>query len=260
MNSTQFSVAGKSVLVTGAGKGIGRATALLLTDLGASVLAVSRDGRDASSLTNESVGMPGRLLFMEVDVRQQEQIDAAIAFAERQFGALHGIVNNAAVCNTGKRIEDLSDTEWDTTFDINLKGIFRTCRSGLPVLRRSGGGSVINVSSVHALATARGHADYAASKGAVLALSRQLALDYAIDRIRVNALIVGSVDTRMSQPAFAAAGSAEALGLSFNLDAIPRIGTPQEIASVIAFLLSDAASFINGNGLIADGGLLAKLL
>ena len=260
MNKTQFSVEGKSVLVTGAGKGIGRATALLLADLGASVLAVSRDARDAPSLASESAGMAGRLQFMEVDVRRQEQVDAAFSFADRHFGQLHGIVNNAAVCNTGKRIEELSDAEWDNTFDINLKGIFRICRAGLPVMRRSGGGSVINVSSVHALATARGHADYAASKGAVLALSRQLALDYAIDRIRVNALIVGSVETRMSQPAFAAAGSAEALGLSFNLDAIPRVGKPQEIASVIAFLLSDASSFVNGNGLIADGGLLAKLL
>ena len=260
MNKTQFSVAGKSVLVTGAGKGSGRATALLLADLGASVLAVSRDARDAESLTHDSAAMPGRLHFLEVDVRNQDQIGAAFEFAEQYLGQLHGIVNNAAVCNTGKRIEDLSDAEWDTTFDINLKGIFRICRAGLPMLRRSGGGSVVNVSSVHAIATARGHADYAASKGAVLSLSRQLALDYATDRIRVNALIVGSVDTRMSQPAFAAAGSAEALGLSFNLNAIPRVGTPAEIASVIAFLLSDASSFINGNGLIADGGLLAKLL
>src|SRR5262245_8946298 len=113
MNTMQFSVAGKSVLVTGAGKGIGRATALLLTDLGASVLAVSRDARDAPSLTRESAEMPGRLHFLEVDVRRQDQIDAAFEFAERRFGALHGIVNNAAVCNTGKRIEDLSDEEWD---------------------------------------------------------------------------------------------------------------------------------------------------
>src|SRR5688500_14747722 len=109
MNKTQCSVTGKSILVTGAGKGIGRATALLLADLGASVLAVSRDARDAPSLTSESAGMTGRLHFMEVDVRQQDQVDAGIAFAERHFGALHGIVNNAAVCNTGKRLEDLSD-------------------------------------------------------------------------------------------------------------------------------------------------------
>lgn len=260
MNHPEFSLAGKCVLVTGAGKGIGRATALLLADLGACVLAISRDARDAPSLTRESAAMLGRLHFMEVDVRHQEQIDAAFEFAERHFGALHGIVNNAAVCNTGKRLEDLSDAEWDTTLDINLKAIFRICRAGLPMLRRSGGGSVVNLSSVHAMATARGHADYAASKGAILALSRQLALDYAIDRIRVNALIVGSVDTRMSQPAFEAAGSAEALGLSFDLNAIPRVGTPQEVASVIAFLLSDVSSFVNGNGVIADGGLLAKLL
>jgi len=127
-------------------------------------------------------------------------------------------------------------------------------------MRRSGGGSVVNIASVHAVATAAGHADYAASKGAVLSLSRQLALDYAVDKIRVNALIVGSVNTRMSHAAFEAAGGPEALGLSFSPNAIPRVGEPQEIAAVIAFLLSDASSFVTGAGLISDGGMLAKLM
>jgi len=93
-----------------------------------------------------------------------------------------------------------------------------------------------------------------------VSLSRALALDYATDRIRVNALIVGSVDTRMSRPIFDAHGGPEGLGLSYSFDAIPRVGKPEEVASVIAFLLSDASSYINGSGLVADGGLLAKLL
>jgi NAD(P)-dependent dehydrogenase (short-subunit alcohol dehydrogenase family) len=195
-----------------------------------------------------------------VDVTQQSQVDEAVQFAKRTLGNLHGIVNNAGVCNTGKRLEDLSDEEWEATFNINVTGIFRVCRAALPVLRKSGGGSVVNVASVHAVATAAGHADYAASKGAVLALSRQLALDYARDLIRVNALVVGSVDTRMSKPVFDAHGGPEGVGLSFKPGAIPRVGQPEEVAAVIAFLLSDASSFINGSGLAADGGLLAKLL
>lgn len=260
MSDRSFSVTGKSVLVTGAATGIGRATALLLAKQGASVLAIGLDAHEGQSLDRESAGLPGRLHFREADITRQDQIDQAVRLAEQTFGHLHGVVNNAAICNTGKRLEDLSDAEWEATFNINVTGIFRVCRSALPVLRRSGGGSVVNISSVHAMATAAGHADYAASKGAVLSLSRQLALDYAVDRIRVNALIVGSVDTRMSRPTFDAHGGPEGIGLSFSPQAIPRVGNPEEIASVVAFLLSDASSFINGSGLVADGGLLAKLL
>jgi NAD(P)-dependent dehydrogenase (short-subunit alcohol dehydrogenase family) len=260
MSDPRFSIAGKTVLVTGAATGIGRATALLLAAQGASVLAVGLDATEATSLRDEPSALKGRLHFLEVDITQQDQVDRAVQFAEETFGHLHGIVNSAAICNTGKRIEDLSDAEWDATFRVNVTGIFRVCRAAFPLLRRSGGGSVVNISSAHAIATAAGHPDYAASKGAVLALSRQLALDYAIDRIRVNALIVGSVDTRMSWSAFEAAGGPEALGLSYKPTAIPRVGKPDEVASFIAFLLSDAASYINGACLVADGGLLAKLL
>jgi NAD(P)-dependent dehydrogenase (short-subunit alcohol dehydrogenase family) len=260
VKNPSFSVANRRILVTGAATGIGRATALLLAEQGASVLAVGLDADEAASLVYEARPLKGRLQFQEVDLTCQAQIDELVSFAEYSFGQLHGVVNNAAVCNTGKRLEDLSDADWDATFNVNVSGVFRICRAALPVLRRSGGGSIVNVSSVHAVATAAGHADYAASKGAVLSLSRQLALDYAIDRIRVNALILGSVDTRMSRSAFEAHGGPESLGLSFDMAAIPRVGEPEEVASIIAFLLSDASSYINGTGLVADGGLLAKLL
>lgn len=260
MSKPLFSVAGKSVLVTGALTGIGRATAIMLAESGASVLATGRDIRSGGAFEDEQRAQGRKLRFHEMDVTNNEQVTRAIRFAEQEFGGLDGIVNNAAICITGKRLEELSDAEWDTTLDVNLKGTFRVCRAGIPALRRSGGGSVVNVASVHAEATARGHADYAASKGGVVSLSRALALDYAADRIRANALIVGSVDTRMSKPAFDAHGGPEGLGLSFDPRAIPRVGNPEEVAGVIAFLLSDASSYINGCGVIADGGLLTKLL
>jgi NAD(P)-dependent dehydrogenase (short-subunit alcohol dehydrogenase family) len=255
-----FSVAGKCILVTGAATGIGRATATLLAEQGALVCGIGLDGDEGRSLENDARRFSGRLHFRETDLTQQAAVDQAVEFAVKTLGHLHGVVNGAAVCNTGKRLEDLSDAEWEATFSINVTGIFRLCRAALPLLRSSGGSSIVNISSVHAVATAAGHAAYAASKGAVLALSRQLALDYAAHRIRVNALIVGAVDTRMSRPAFEAHGGPEALGLSFSREAIPRVGNPAEIASVIAFLLSDASAFINASGLVADGGLLAKLL
>lgn len=260
MSHQKFSVDDKAVLITGALTGIGRATAVWLAGSGAAVLATGRDIAAGAALENEQAALGHKLKFHPMDVTNSDQIDLAVKFAEREFGGLNAIVNNAAICITGKRLEDLSDAEWDATIDINLKGIFRVCRAGLPALRRAGGGSVVNVASVHAEATAKGHADYAASKGGVVSLSRALALDYAADRIRVNALIVGSVDTRMSHSAFAAAGGPEALGLSFDPTALPRIGDADEVAAVIAFLLTDASSFINGSALTADGGMLARLM
>jgi NAD(P)-dependent dehydrogenase (short-subunit alcohol dehydrogenase family) len=260
MSDPLFSVVGKSVLVTGALTGIGRATAMLLAQSGASVLATGRDIKGGAAFENEQQALGRKLRFHALDVTNNEQVAHAVQFAEEEFGALSAIVNNAAICVTGKRLEDLSDAEWDATLDVNLKGTFRVCRAGIPALRRAGGGSVVNVASVHAEATARGHADYAASKGGVVSLSRALALDYAADRIRVNALIVGSVDTRMSRPIFDANGGPEGLGLSYRPDAIPRVGRPEEVAAVIAFLLSNTSSYINGCGITADGGLLAKLL
>jgi NAD(P)-dependent dehydrogenase (short-subunit alcohol dehydrogenase family) len=254
------SLNGKTALITGAATGIGRATAIRAAELGAAVLAVGLDGHEGERLEAEQKSLGRNLRFCELDVTKSAQVMDAIRFGESEFGRLDAIVNNAAICETGKRLEDLSDLEWDATLDVNLKGMFYVCRAALPALRRAGGGSVVNISSVHAIATAKGHPAYAASKGAVLSLSRQLALDYAVDGIRVNALIVGSVDTRMSRPVFDALGGPEALGLSYAANFIPRVGRPEEVANVIAFLISDASSYISGAGLIADGGLLSKLL
>jgi NAD(P)-dependent dehydrogenase (short-subunit alcohol dehydrogenase family) len=161
---------------------------------------------------------------------------------------------------TGKRLEDVSDAEWDRTMAVNLTAIFRVCRATLPLLRAAGGGSVVNIASVHAIATVPGVPAYAASKAAVTGLSRQMALDYAVDRIRVNSVIVGSVATRMTLDGLEEAGGAEALGLSFEDNRIARIANPREIATAIGFLISDAASFVTGSAFVADGGMLARLM
>ncbi len=247
-------VAGKAVLVTGAATGIGRATAVLLAECGALVFGIGLDAAEAAPLAACGVR------FMETDIRQDEQVRAAVAAAVAALGRLDGVVNAAAIYETGKRLEELSDEEWSRTLDVNLTGMFRVCRAALPELRRSGGGSVVNIASVHAVATVPGVAAYAASKGGVLALSRQMALDYAQDGIRVNALLVGSVDTRMTRPAVEAAGGAEAVGLSWSRHAVPRIAQAREVATTITFLLSDAASFVTASGATVDGGMTALLL
>jgi NAD(P)-dependent dehydrogenase (short-subunit alcohol dehydrogenase family) len=251
---------GRSVLVTGAATGIGRATAQYLAADGASVLGIGLDGDEGREFAEKAAvdGLPFR--FREADLTDESAVRAGVAAAIEAFGRIDAVVNAAGIYETGKRLEDLSDAEWDRTIAVNLTAIFRVCRAVLPHIRAAGGGSVVNISSVHALATVPGVPAYAASKAGVLGLSRQMALDYAVDRIRVNAVIVGSVATRMTLDGLEAAGGAEAIGLSFEKNRAPRIADPEEIARAIGFLISDDASFVTGSGFVVDGGLTALVL
>jgi NAD(P)-dependent dehydrogenase (short-subunit alcohol dehydrogenase family) len=253
-----MTLAGRRILVTGAATGIGRATADYLAESGARVFGTGLDPEAGAGLNAPSPGRETR--FHPADLTRQADVGKAVARALDHLGGLDGVVNCAGIYATGKRLEELSDDDWDRTIAVNLTAIFRVCRETLPHLRAAGGGSVVNIASVHAEATVPGVPAYAASKGAVVALSRQMALDYAVDRIRVNALLVGSVATRMTLDALDAAGGAEALGLSFDHNRIARIADPREIATAIGFLLSDASSFVTGSAMQVDGGLLARLL
>jgi NAD(P)-dependent dehydrogenase (short-subunit alcohol dehydrogenase family) len=253
------SLGGKAILVTGAATGIGRATAELLGASGARVFGIGLDGEAGRDLAARAKERAEAILFREADVTREADVRAAVAAMLSSFGRIDGVVNSAGINQTDTRLEEMSDDVWDLTIAVNLTAIFRVCRATLPELRRAGGGSVVNIASVHALATVPGVPAYAASKGGVLALSKQIALDYAVDFIRVNALIVGSVDTRMTRTVLDASGGAEKLGLSFARNVIARIAKPEEIAAAIAFLLSDDASFVTGSGFVVDGGMTTLL-
>lgn len=248
---------GKVVLVTGAATGIGRATAEYLHGEGAKVYGIGLDGDEGRRV---HAGREPNLVFRETDLRDTAAIKAAVEDLVARFGRLDAVVNCAGVYHTGKRLEDVTNDEWALTIGVNLSAIFKVCRATLPLLRAAGGGSVVNIASVHADATVPGVPAYAASKAGVVGLSRQMALDYAVDRIRVNSVLVGSVATRMTLDGLEEAGGAEAIGLSFELNRIARIADPREIATAIGFLISDEASFVTGSGLQVDGGLLARLL
>jgi NAD(P)-dependent dehydrogenase (short-subunit alcohol dehydrogenase family) len=251
---------GKVVLVTGAATGIGRATAQYLVSEGARVFGVGLDGAEGRALAAQYAGKHPPFDFLETDLTQESDVRSAVFGALSAFQRLDAVINCAGVYHTGKRLEELTDADWDHTIAINLTAIFRVCRATLPHLRAAGGGSVVNIASVHAAATVPGVPAYAAAKAGVVGLSRQMALDYAVDRTRVNAVLVGSVATRMTLDGLEAAGGAEAIGLSFDLNRAPRIADPAEIARAIGFLISDDSSFVTGSGFVVDGGLTALLL
>jgi NAD(P)-dependent dehydrogenase (short-subunit alcohol dehydrogenase family) len=247
---------GMRVFVTGGATGIGRATAEYLAGEGARVFAVGLDGNEGRAA---HVGNPA-VTFRETDVTAEPDVRSAVAEAVAKLGGLDAVVNCAGIYPTGKRLEDVTDPEWEKTIAVNLTAIFRVCRATLPHLRAAGGGSIVNIASVHADATVPTVPAYAATKAAVVGLSKQMALDYAVDRIRINAVLVGSVATRMTLDGLEEAGGAEAIGLSFEPNRIARIADPREIATAIGFLISDDASFVTGSAMQVDGGLLTRLL
>lgn len=251
-----------SFVVTGAAQGIGRACVELLLTLGSRVVAADVDlqalGELESSLHLQSRA-GGRLTTVACDVTVEEDVRRMLQVHIASNGRLDGVVNSAGISHTGVRLEDLSDQIWQRILDVNLGGTFRVCRASLPLLREAGGGSIVNIGSVHANFGAESAPAYAASKGAIVALSRQMAIDYARDGIRVNSLAVGSVDTRLTRQVVEAAGGPGQLGLTYDRNATARIAAPSEVASVVVFLLSSASSFVSASDMAVDGGLTARL-
>jgi NAD(P)-dependent dehydrogenase (short-subunit alcohol dehydrogenase family) len=252
---------GKVVVVTGGSLGIGRATAEVLARRGARVALCGADDasveRAVGELTADGLAVTGRRADVAVDAEVRELVADAVA----RYGGVDGLVCSAGIQRYGT-VVDTSEEEWDRVLAVNLKGMYLAARHAIPAMLRRGGGAVVNVASVQALACQTNVAAYAASKGAVLALTRATALDFAAQNIRVNAVCPGSVDTPMLRDAaalFDADHAAELVEQWGSTHPLGRVARAEEVAEVVAFLLSARASFITGAEHKIDGGLLASL-
>jgi NAD(P)-dependent dehydrogenase (short-subunit alcohol dehydrogenase family) len=245
----------KIALVTGAGAGIGRAIAETFAREGARVHVADRDGEAARAVAEAIVKSNGAASAHDVDVTDTAQVKALMAALKEAHGRLDVLVNNAGV---GERADfrNLSDEAWDRVWKVNLDGTVRCAREAFELLRASGNASVINLSSIMAAKHTRQMAVYSATKGAVSALSRSLAVEYAPYGIRVNTLLPGYVETALIGRYLQNPMIAKAL---LTQTPLKRFGTPQDIANAALFLASDEAAYITGAALNVDGGMATTL-
>lgn len=256
-NECEQAITNKSFLVTGAASGIGRSIARTLVERGAGVIACSYDG-DPHNIDETLSGLEsfsGEIISANVDVRIGSEIEEACALARQHWGRLDGIVSCAAILDAAP-IELMTDDTWTTMLDVNLGGLMRVCRAGNKTL--DSGGSIVCLSSfIGNIAGWAEHSHYASAKAGMMGLVRSLALEFSSKAIRVNAVLPGIIDSPQSR------ASADRLGVGLEelSESIPlgRVGEPDDIASVVAFLLDDAARYITGQGIIVDGGLSVKL-
>ena len=246
----------RSILITGASGGIGRATVALFAEKGWRVIGVDRAEFGDS--------FPASGLFIQADISEPGDMDRIFAKAITFTDSLHALINNAAL-QIAKPILETTVAEWDAVMSANLRSVFLAVRSAHGLLKASGQGAIVNISSVHAIATSKDIAAYAASKGGLLALTRALAIEFAPDDIRVNAILPGAVDTSMLRAGLsrdhAGGGSLDdRLENLANNTVNGRIGQPDEIAKAIHFLANHSqSSFMTGQALVVDGGATARL-
>ena len=251
---------GKVALITGAASGIGRASALLFAREGASVAVVDVNEKAGWKVADAISASGGQALFAPADVTRAADCERAVRAVAGKFGALHILFNNAGIIRRAT-VLDLTEADWDQVMGVNVKSIFLMSKFAIPLMEKSGGGSIINTASGWGLAGGAKAAAYCASKGAVVLLTKAMAIDHGQQNLRVNCICPGDTDTPMLR------GEAQQLGAAttrFLQEAaqrpLGRVGAPEEIAQAALYLASDAASFVTGTALVVDGGGLAGTL
>lgn len=244
-------------VLTGAASGIGRATSLLFAREGAAVAAVDLNHEGGESVVREIVSSGGRAVFEPGDVTSAADCHRVVERVVREFGAIHILFNNAGIIRRASVLE-LSEEDWDRVMAVNAKSIYLMSREVLPAMAKSGGGSIINTASGWGLAGGPRAAVYCASKGAVVLLTKAMAIDHGPQKIRVNCICPGDTDTAMLRSEARQLGESQGGFLQESARRpLGRVGTPEEIAQAALYLASDASSFVTGTALVVDGGGLA---
>jgi NAD(P)-dependent dehydrogenase (short-subunit alcohol dehydrogenase family) len=245
-------------IITGASKGIGKGVAAVFAQEGAKVVLAANGLKDGEQAAAEIQAAGGEALFVQCDVSNEEQVQSLVQKTIDAFGRLDILVNNAGI-GTYKSVLDVTSEEWDRCLAVNLKGVFLCSKYSIPHMQAVGKGAIINMSSVHAHATANGVAPYCASKGAITALTRNMAIDYG-PVIRVNSIAPGWIWTPLIEDLFNEYDDPAAVRKQVeDRQVMKRIGTPEDVGQACAFLASEEASFITGTQLFVDGGLTAVL-
>jgi NAD(P)-dependent dehydrogenase (short-subunit alcohol dehydrogenase family) len=247
--------AGRGILVTGAGSGIGRAAAQLFAKDGGRLIVVDQDEGEAEATATSIREAGGEALALGADVSREADCRAMVERALDAYGRLHVAFNNAGVGASGFAVADEEEVTWSRLIDVNLKGIFLGMKYQIPAMIGAGGGAIVNTASVAGLVGERGIGAYSASKHGVVGLTRTAALDYIGQGVRINAVCPGATRTRLLANWFQDP-QVEAFILSRH--PIGRIAEPEEIARVVLFLASDDASYIVGQAIAVDGGLTAQ--
>ena len=246
---------GKVAVITGASSGIGRGTALCLAREGAAVVAADLNSQGGEQVIGEIAAAGGRAIFQHTDVSSEPAIKAAVARAVSEYGRLDIMFNNAGLVGATGPIEQVSADDWDKTIAVLLRSVFLGIKYAVEPMRKAGGGSIISTSSIASFLPSPYGAAYAAAKGAVISLTRSAALQLGRDRIRVNCICPGAINTPIwgARPEFSdSAAIAKALDL---VQTIPRVGRPEDIASMVLYLASDESEWVTGTAMVVDGGL-----
>ena len=249
-----------TAVVAGGGSGIGKATSIALAIEGASVAIIDINEKNANNTADEITAAGGSALAVAADVTKMVEAERAVSQAVSTFGGINYLCNSAGLQSYGT-VVTTDEATWDRTLEVNLKSIYVVSKFCIPEILKQGGGAVVNISSVQGLRCQSNVAAYAASKGAAIALTRSMALDYAAQNIRVNCICPGSIDTPMLRYGAGKHGDVEEVLKQWGSHhPIGRVGTSAEIAQTVLFLFSKASGFMIGQPVVVDGGLMSKIL
>jgi NAD(P)-dependent dehydrogenase (short-subunit alcohol dehydrogenase family) len=254
---TKGQLSGKVAVITGAASGIGRATAMLFACEGASIVLADMKAEVGKHVADEITQAGGRAFFEAIDVTSAADCRKLVEHAIREFGRIDILFNNAGIIRRAT-VLDLSEEDWDRVMEVNVKSIYLLSREVIPHMQKAGGGAIINTASGWGLTGGAKAAVYCASKGAVVLLTKAMAIDHGPQNIRVNCICPGDTNTGMLREEAHQLGEDSNRFLAESAKRpLGRVGTPEEIAQAALYLASDASSFVTGTALVVDGGGLA---